>query len=530
MKRYILPIYTLAAALCIGTATITSCSDPDDVNDLVLDRVLSPTGLTARISQDVNIIVSWNEMSGASSYEVEAYADTPDYDQRTPDFSTNTELTEVTLTNLVGETDYYIRVRALDENNEARSSKWIETMRTTNPEQNMNKVKSGDIQSTAVKVTWTAGIQVDVIVCIPSTANSTAETVTYTLTEEDIANGTATIEGLTPETSYRATLKLGEKTRGYATFTTNLDLRDAVALAPTDNDWASQIENAPAGSKFALAPGIYELTSSKLQINNDITIGAQNSGDLPILNTCININNGASLHLYQVVMDGTGTDGSQAIDYKSTGGFDALTIDGCEIRNYTKGLIYINVTAVINTIKIDNSLIHDITCDGGDFIDSRNGGWNNLNITNSTIYDSAAKRDVLRGDNASSKVNASMVTVINQCTFYNVGNGNATYRFFFLRFPGNTNTFTNNVIVNFNNKRGFANSSSVGVPTYSNNYYYNCKNLISQAEDNTESGLTCFDTEGTVLEDNPFANPDNGDFTITNELYQSYQFGDPRWY
>ena len=37
------------------------------------------------------------------------------------------------------------------------------------------------------------------------------------------------------------------------------------------------------------------------------------------------------------------------------------------------------------------------------------------------------------------------------------------------------------------------------------------------------------DTEGNVLENNPFANPDKADFTITDELYQSYGFGDPRW-
>jgi len=35
--------------------------------------------------------------------------------------------------------------------------------------------------------------------------------------------------GLTPETNYRATLKLGEKTRGYSTFTTNLDLSEMTA-------------------------------------------------------------------------------------------------------------------------------------------------------------------------------------------------------------------------------------------------------------------------------------------------------------
>lgn len=528
MKKYIVSICALAA-VCIGSFTVTSCSDPDDVNDLVLDRILSPTGITARVSQDVNIIVSWDAMKGASSYDVEAYADSPDYDQRTPDVIQTTTLTESTLTNLIGETDYYIRVRANDENDATRTSKWIEIMRTTNPEQNMNRIKAGDIQSTSVIVTWTPGIQADAIVCTPTAANSPAQTVTYTLTATDLSSGTATITGLEPETSYRATLRLGEKTRGYSTFTTNLDLRGAIELTPTD-DWVGAIEGAAAGTKFALAPGQYTLTSAKLQINSSVILAAQNSGNLPVINTCFHLNNGSALSLYQVILDGTGTDGSQTIEYKTDGGFGDLVIDGSEIRNYTKGLIYINVAAVPNTIKISNSLIHDIECSGGDFIDSRKGGWNNLNISSTTIYNSAAKRDILRADDASSAVSASMITTIDRCTFYNVGSGNANYRFFYLRFKGNTNTFTNNVVANFNNTRGFANSTAVGTPTYSNNYYYACKNLISQAEGNSQSGLTCFDTEGKVLENNPFANPDNGDFTITDELYQSYGFGDPRWY
>lgn len=527
MKKYILSICTLAA-VCIGCIAVTSCSEPDDINDLVLDRVLSPTGITARVSQEVNIIVSWNKMSGATSYELEVYADSPDYDQRTPDASYITTLPEKTLVNLIGETDYYIRVRALDENDPSRTSKWINIMRTTNPEQNMNKVKAGDIQSTAVKVTWKPGIEVDAVICAPTAANSSAETVTYTLKPEDIASGSATITGLAPETNYRATLKLGQKTRGYSTFTTNLDLSDATELTPTD-DWVSTIQDAAAGSKFVLAGGEYALPAAKLQINNNVTIAAKNSADLPVINTCIHIINGASLYLYQVILDGTGTDGSQTIEYKAAGGYGDLTINGCEIRNYVKGLIYINIAAVPSTIKIENSIIHDIECNGGDFIDSRQGGWNNLIISNSTFYSCAAKRDVLRADDASKSVNASMVSSINMCTFYNVGNGEANYRFFHLRFPGNTNTFTNNVIANFNNKRGFANSSSVGNPTYSNNYYFNCKNLISQDEGNSESNLRCFDTEGKVLDKNPFANPDNADFTITDEVFQSYGFGDPRW-
>lgn len=85
------------------------------------------------------------------------------------------------------------------------------------------------------------------------------------------------------------------------------------------------------------------------------------------------------------------------------------------------------------------------------------------------------------------------------------------------------------MVVNFLNKRGFANSTSVGAPSYSNNYYFNCLNLTSLAEGNTEA-CTHFDTEGMILSANPFKDPDNGDFTITDEELQSKMFGDPRWY
>lgn len=139
-------------------------------------------------------------------------------------------------------------------------------MKTTNPEQNMNKVKSGDIQSKAVKLTWLAGLQVDKIICTPSSAGSTAEKVTYTLTADDIAAGSALVSGLDPETTYKVTLKLGEKTRGYATFTTNIDFSDATVITPSD-DWVSAIQNAAPGSKIALAPGTYELSGTNLVIS-----------------------------------------------------------------------------------------------------------------------------------------------------------------------------------------------------------------------------------------------------------------------
>ena len=170
MKRHILSILTLVAVLALGTTALTSCDDPQETQDMVLDRVLSPTGLSARVSEQTNIVLAWNEMSGADSYEIEAYADSPDYDTRTPDISGSTTATTYTLTNLIGETTYYIRVRSIDAEDESRNSKWMTIERTTDPEQNMNKVKPGDILGTSVTLTWTPGIEVDKIICEPNTA------------------------------------------------------------------------------------------------------------------------------------------------------------------------------------------------------------------------------------------------------------------------------------------------------------------------------------------------------------------------
>ncbi|MDO4162948.1 MAG: DUF4957 domain-containing protein [Bacteroides sp.] len=526
MKKYTSTIYTLMAALCISGAAMTSCSDPDDVQDMVLGRVLSPTNISARLYQGTNIIVSWDEMSGASYYEVEAYADSPDYGERTADYTSTLTAVTDTLTDLYGETDYYIRVRAVDSSDDTRSSKWTTISRTTDLEQKMNDVYPFDYTESSISLSWVSGIEVDSITCVPTESGSSATTVNVALTSSQISASSATISGLSANTDYRATLKLNGKTRGYALFTTDEDYSTTAdqVLTPSE-DWVTALTSAAEGTRFALAAGTYSSTADKLEISSSIEIGAADPNDPPVINACIQLYNDAALTLYKVVLDGTDTDGSQAIEYKEAGDFGDLYIYKSEMREYTKGLIYINVAAVVDNIDIDNCDIHDITCSGGDFIDSRKGGWNNLNLTNSTIYESAASRDIFRADNASSSVSASMVTVVDQCTFYNVGNGGANYRVFYVRFTGNSNTFTNNIVANFNNKRGFANQSSTGEATFGNNYYYNCSNLMSLASGNSESP-SYYDTTGTELTDDPFTDAANGDFTLTTSITS----GDPRWY
>lgn len=54
MKKHILPVACMAALLMAG-GVISSCSDIDHVHSLELSRVLSPTNLSVRVRNSVNL-------------------------------------------------------------------------------------------------------------------------------------------------------------------------------------------------------------------------------------------------------------------------------------------------------------------------------------------------------------------------------------------------------------------------------------------------------------------------------------------
>ena len=89
--------------------------------------------------------------------------------------------------------------------------------------------------------------------------------------------------------------------------------------------------------------------------------------------------------------------------------------------------------------------------------------------------------------------------------------------------------FQNNLVANFANTRGFTEQSKTIAPSFGNNAYFNCINLTSLADGNTQA-VKYFDTDGRIVEKNPFKDADNGDFTLIDEDLIYYKNGDPRWY
>lgn len=519
------------ALMGLSALTLASCGEPDDeITSTIFGRNFSPTDIQASVRNRTNVELSWKIAEGVTAYNIEVFANDSLTFAGSPVKTIQVTPAQVPylVTGLEGETPYSFRVQAVD-GNESRNSKWSAGYAKTDSEQIFKSVDEADIKGSSVTLRWPAGEEAATITLKPGD-------IVYNITAADIAAGAATITGLTAETEYTAVMsRASGKTRGKVSFKTGIDLADTDILVKAGEDISEAVKNAPEGYRLILEPGVYGVTKGgddpaesggALKITKKLSIKGLRQNDHPVIMGRVEVQ--ADLDVDQVSFDGTGTDGGQCFNFNGEENLDHLTVTNSEITNYTKGFFYLNVPIVVNTITIDGCVISNIECSGGDFFDSRKGGYNTFNLTNTTVYESAKERDVFRMDDASSAVTASPVIKVDHCTFYNVGSGGANYRFFYVRFLGNTITFTNNIVVGFKNKRGFANQSSTDqAPTLSNNVYFDTLNLLTLADGNTEK-VSWFDEAGTEL-DPQFANPAAGDFTVGNLKIGDMKVGDPRW-
>ena len=494
-------------AIGLSLVGMAACSDPDDaLTSVEFNRLFSPTNIEAKVQNTTGVKLTWFSISAAEQYQIELYADDADMTfSGTPITFTGTASVDEARTEctwkldpgtLEGETTYSVRVKAIGSSKE---SKWAGTTFTTGTEQIFDDVPTANITKTSVTLTWPAGVAVTRI-----DVQKSGEIIqTHTLTAEEIAAGQATITDLNVESTYTFYIYNGDKQRGkiqvqtlpnYTPVSTALELMDAIAAAEP-GEVIMLTENAVYDFTDAAAMGKEEAVKS-VTIDKDIVLNTNNGAT--IKGVYFQIKGGASVEFANITLDGAGGSGDQAFNYKEDGNYAKLYVHDAEIKNYTKGFFYINVAAVIDNITINNCLIHNIECSGGDMFDSRAGGYNTFNITNNTIYNCAAGRDFIRMDDASSSVTATPVITVDHCTLYNVGNGEANYRLLYVRFAGNTIKWTNNVVSGFNNKRGFANQASTAIPTFQNNFYFNTVNLVS-AGATADASITFFDTDGTEL-------------------------------
>lgn len=494
-----------------------SCTDdrPEELTSIDYERLFSPIKIEAFVINRTDARLSWVINKDVESYSLEVFADdsltftgTP---VRTYEGVTGDQL-PFYIRELDGETQYSVRIKAVASGK--TESKWSGVTFKTGTENIFLPFQDGDVKATSVTLRWSPGKALTAIMLEPGG-------IQHTVTADEIAAGSATIEGLTAETTYTATLKNGAKTRGTVEFMTLVDIGNAIAVYPED-DFLALLAAANDGDAFALFPGNYG-AGDIFVVNKTIEIKGVYPYDKPVLSGYISLEEGAGLLLKDVTLDGGALQG-QSIVFNTAGvTYHALTVEGCEIKDYVKGVYYLNVASLVESITYHNNLIYNIQCNGGDFMDSREGAFNSLTLTHNTIYNSAAGRDLIRYDDASGTFPGMTSTIlVDHNTLYGVCNSSSK-RLLYVRFKENKITFTNNIVAE--TSCIFTNQSNTDPsPTFGGNNFFNAPNLFSASGSSSK-----FFDDSADSEDPGFVDAANGDFTVTNELLKAKGTGDPRW-
>lgn len=520
ISKYLLGLVTII--------TVSSCSDQmDEITSLILDRNYAPVELTAKVVNKTNVKLTWVK-SNADSYTIEVFQDDSLTFAGTPVKTiTNIQASDIpyTVNSLQGETNYSFRVKAVTKNDASRDSKWSTAYVETEAENILSAVnEETDITATTVTLNWPAG-QTATSIVATNNDSFASNVITHTITADEIAAGKATISGLTPETNYTLKLYNNTKTRGTVKVKTAIDLGGAT-LVKAGSDLKTCIDNANDGDVLALMPGTYPINTidGNMPLNKSIAIKSVRSYDKAIIQGGFQLSNGAALSLTQLVLDGNNnTTIKYVADYKTAGKFGDLTIEGCDVKGYTGGVYYVNIAADITNLKINNSIIHNIST-ASDFMDCRLGAIHNLTFTNNTVY-AISCRDFFRYDNkASSFPGVTPYINVDHNTLDGLGSVNKGV--FYVRFTGTSIAFTNNIVSNSTGL--FCKFAPTSIPNFSGNNYYNSPNFVEATDDKTNVGITVYDNTGTSY--NPsYADYANHDFTVKSEDLKSSKTGDPRW-
>ena len=518
-------LYTMMFGL--GTLALTSCDDAmDEITSIVLNRDFAPIGLEAKSATENSITLEWTKSHDNVTYTIELFADDSlTFEGTASNTYTDIEATKLKISGLVYDTKYSARVMTIDNDDPNRNSKWSNVFFRTSAQQIFETPTENDIADRSVIMTWPAG-EAATTVRVYVDDNLVKE---QPVTADEVNEGKVVVTGLEPETAYTIRLYNGEKQRGSKDITTIADLNGATLVHEGD-DLRTLIEAANDGDVFALYGGTHiipdsdtEGKASSVKVTKSITIKGIYPTNVPVIKGRFEIYDGASLDISQVVIDGIDNSTTdQVFNFKTADAtYPRLRVENAEIKNFGKGVYYLNVAATVQELTFYNCLIHDIVCDGGDMFDCRKGRIDALNFQQCTIYNSCAARDFIRMDDASARGGTPSITV-DHCTIDGCANGGK--RLLYVRYVGNVINWTNNIVTNTG--AVWSNQSKTGVPQFQNNVYFNCAKLnIADVE-----GKTNMFADEAGKEANPqYKDAANGDFTVGNESVSKLGVGDPRW-
>ena len=418
--------------LCVlGSALLlTACEQSKEVLDEIdYTRVLTPTKFSAEVvpSTGTDVILTWQKIKNAESYELEIYEQTDDSKEvSTANTGTLVDMYAVqpdeipyTVYNLAVDKSFYARVRGVNSDIQASNWAYLEkTFSTSAVRASLNPVVTARTQN-SVTLSWDkaadkadlTSVLVEPVVLKEGDAAETK----VALAADEITAASKTVDGLQAGREYRFTLLFGKAgKRGSVTANTrpNIDgtptaISSAAALLAALDNQAGTIKLMLdyADDAYDITPLYPDQTKKYATIVGDVYLygNATEAGKKPSVSGLVfSLASGAAkLHIEDVVFDGAGTD---AIVVNTAAAMTSIEHVNCEISGYTKGIYSVasSATGKVDNYLVDGCYVHDINADGsvgGDFIDVRAGANGDFTVRNSTFY--ACARTFFRmSDNA----------------------------------------------------------------------------------------------------------------------------------
>ncbi len=226
----------MAGAALIVAGTMASCTPDMDGwgKDSSTDRLFGPTSISVTPT-DSSASVSFGTIAGADKYQVQylqkkSSSDTLSNDIDTCDGLLTIESTSstVNIPNLLNDTHYFLRVRAVSEAGKP-NSKWLYYQTSerrgtfkTEAEQIFDAVTSKDVSDNYVILRWNTAKTATHIIVKATDFNDT-----LVLTDEQKAAGTIKYENVEGSTTYTFTIYDGDMKRGTREVTTNAPVPSA---------------------------------------------------------------------------------------------------------------------------------------------------------------------------------------------------------------------------------------------------------------------------------------------------------------
>ncbi len=516
---------------------LSSCKKISEPGAFVPDRMFTPASITVTAGE-TSVLISWAPSLFSSgqnaTYKLEIFSNAGF--TGTPVLAIDVDTTAKTLfdTDLQVRTSYWARVKANATGSAAASAGWASTTSSflMTGEQLFLPVEETFITDVSVLLRWQSAPD---FTKITITSNGGAST-DHTLSAGDLSAAQKTISGLSPLTNYTAELFKGAASKGIVTFTTKSATpsgANVVHVTPADN-LALMLETVVPGTVFILQNGSLHTADVivNLPAGASFTIWGEYGPVKPVI-AFNGLNLGATagtIRFENVDLTGyqnndpSGTRRNYIFNQSAANVTEAIEFENCIVRNFTNTPLRLQSAngQTINHVSFNKCTVYDIGNNGANgtyamiHTNVANGRFNNIKITNSTMYQ-IGYSIILH--NAS----PSISVLIDNCTIDNsIGDGRYLIDYNLQSVSASfqiSNTIIGKTLSPANTSRGVRGAST---PLTSNNYMVS--NTVFAA--NPIPGINMYSGANTDL----FTNPAAGNFLIRDASFAGRSTaGDPQW-